>query len=373
MTVVNEKTDKSNLLQIAILLKKSIKINVMNNFFSTNIISYSAIFMLLLFSACSNDSSKALTPKTIVSEFIYEDAPFPECHASTIVETGEGLLAAWFGGTKESHPDVCIYTSEKTGNHWSTPVMAADGVINDTLRYPCWNPVLYKRDNNDLVLYYKVGPNPREWWGLYKISKDNGKTWSAAVEIPDNLLGPIKNKPERLQDGTILYPTSYETSEYWAIYTETSDQNLNNWKKTSIDNNGFNAIQPTILFHENGRIQMLCRSKEKSVVETWSDDNGKTWSTVQATSLPNNNSGFDAVTLDDGRHLLIYNPLEKGRNKIVLSISDDGVEWNEISVLEDEPKGEFSYPAIIQADDGTIHLTYTFNRKTIKYVNIQLI
>ncbi len=344
----------------------------MDKISNVTIISLSAIIMLLFLPACSNKTSKKMKPKIIVSEFIYEDAPFPECHASTIVETGEGLLAAWFGGTEERNPDVSIYTSYKTDEHWSTPVMVADGIISDTLRYPCWNPVLYKRDNGDVVLYYKVGPSPREWWGLYKISKDNGKSWSAAVAIPDNLLGPIKNKPERLPDGTILYPTSYETSELWAIYVETSDQNLENWKKTAIDNNGFNAIQPTILFHEKGRIQMLCRSRERKVVETWSDDHGKTWSPVQATSLPNNNSGLDAVTMDNGKHLLICNPIEKGRNKIALLISGDGVKWNEISVLEDEPEGEFSYPAIIQADDGTIHLTYTYNRETIKYVHLKL-
>lgn len=323
--------------------------------------------------ACSNKkTSGEINPEVIVSEFIYEDAPFPQCHASSIVETENGLLATWFGGTKEKNPDVCIYTSEKIDGKWSTPELVADGIISDTLRYPCWNPVLFKRDNGDIILYYKVGPSPREWWGLYKISKDNGKTWSEEVSIPGNLLGPIKNKPERLADGTILYPTSYETTEYWAIYTETSDQNLNNWQKTEIDNNGFNPIQPTVLFHENGSMQMICRSKERVIVETWSDDNGKTWSPVQATSLPNNNSGFDAVTLDNGKHLLICNPIEKGRNKLSLLLSDDGKEWEEILILEDQPEGEFSYPAIIKGSDGTIHITYTYKRETVKYVQLNL-
>lgn len=314
-----------------------------------------------------------MKPQIVVSEFIYENAPFPQCHASTIVETEDGLLAAWFGGTKEKNPDVCIYTSEKKEGKWSTPVLVADGIINDTLRYPCWNPVLFKRDNGDIILYYKVGPNPREWWGLYKISKDNGKTWFEETSIPDNLLGPIKNKPEKLADGTILYPTSFETTESWIIYTETSDQNLNNWEKTVIDNNGFNTIQPTILFHDNGKIQMICRSKEKRIVETWSEDNGKTWSPVQATSLPNNNSGFDAVTLKNGKHLLICNPVEKGRNKLSLLLSGDGINWKEIMVLEDQPEGEFSYPAIIKGSDGTIHITYTYNRETVKYIHLEVI
>lgn len=220
----------------------------MNKLLVFKAVFIAAVSALIGIACTGKKTSGEMKPQIVVSEFIYENAPFPQCHASTIVETEDGLLAAWFGGTKEKNPDVCIYTSEKKEGEWSTPVLVADGLMNDTLRYPCWNPVLFKRDNGDIILYYKVGPSPREWWGLYKISKDNGKTWSEETPIPDNLLGPIKNKPERLADGTILYPTSYETNEYWAIYTETSDQYLKNWKKTEIDNNGFNAIQPTILF-----------------------------------------------------------------------------------------------------------------------------
>ncbi len=328
---------------------------------------------LMTFYACTpSPSPENLKANVLTAEFIYETAPFPQCHASTVVETGDGLLAAWFGGTHEKNPDVCIYTSENKNGKWSEPVLVADGIINDTLRYPCWNPVLFQKDNGYVVLYYKVGPSPREWWGLYKTSADKGKTWSEAVMIPDSLLGPIKNKPERLADGTILYPTSFETREVWNIYAETSDQDLNNWKKIEIDNNGFNAIQPTILFYNDGRIQMLCRSKEKKIVETWSSDQGKTWSKVEATNLVNNNSGIDAVTLKNGLQLLICNPIEKGRNKIDVKASADGKTWYDVIVLEDQPEGEFSYPAMIQGEDGTVHITYTYNRKTVKYVHLEL-
>lgn len=338
------------------------------------IIFLSAIFSLCIFSACVQKiSTEKIKAETLASEFIYDEAPFPQCHASTIIETKNGLLASWFGGTHEKNPDVCIYTSEKINGKWSTPIMAADGVINDTLRYPCWNPVLYKRDNGDVILYYKVGPSPREWWGLYKISNDEGKSWSEGTLIPDSLLGPIKNKPEGLADGTILYPTSFETKQQWTIYVETSNQDLSQWAKTTIDNNGFNAIQPTILFYEGGRIQMLCRSKEKKIVETWSDDQGKTWLPLQATVLPNNNSGIDAVTLKNGIQLLICNPIEHDRNKLAVLASTDGKNWNNLIVLEDQPEGEFSYPAIIQGKDGTIHITYTYNRVKVKYVHLKIL
>ncbi len=331
------------------------------------------VILLLSFAAFQTKASpiQAKT-KLLTAEFIYEKASFPSCHASTITETNQGLLAAWFGGTHENHPDVCIYTASCIKGKWSQPELVADGIVNDTLRYPCWNPVLFKRDNGDILLYYKVGKDPRSWWGMYKISKDQGKTWSAAVKIPDSLLGPIKNKPEKLKNGLILYPTSIETKEIWNVYIETSDQELNHWEKINIDNNGLNAIQPTILFHKDGKIQLLCRSKEKRVVETWSDDQGKTWTPLQLTSLPNNNSGLDAVTLKNGMQLLICNPIEKGRNKIAVLASADGKNWDNLIVLEDQPKGEFSYPAIIQAKDGTVHITYTYNRERIKYVKLKV-
>ena len=312
--------------------------------------------------------------KAIVTvEYIYrqQEVSFPSCHASTVVETKNGLLACWFGGTEERNPDVCIYASSQINGKWSIPVLVADG-IEGTKRYPCWNPVLFRKDNGDIVLYYKIGPDPRTWWGLYKVSKDNGKTWSLATKIPDHLLGPIKNKPVRLPNGNILYSTSVETVEKWNISMEMSDQELNTWQKIDIDNNQYHDIQPTVLFHKDGSLQLLCRSKNKQINESWSKDNGKTWSAVTPTQLPNNNSGIDAVTLANGMQALIFNPIVKGRNKLALAVSDNGVTWKAAVLLENDPdtSAEYSYPAIIQTSDGLLHVTYTWNRKLIKHVVI---
>src|SRR5678816_4199565 len=111
------------------------------------------------------------------SEFIYETAPFPACHASTIVETSTGLVAAWFGGTAERNPDVGIWTSRFEGGRWTTPVEVANGVQSPTLRYPTWNPVLFQSTGGPLILFYKVGPSPSEWWGMAMRSQDGGRTW----------------------------------------------------------------------------------------------------------------------------------------------------------------------------------------------------
>lgn len=328
------------------------------------------LFLALLF--ISTGQLFAGEPVILRSEFIKAPQSVPSAHASTLVETDDGMLAAWFGGTYERHPDVSIYTSRLKDGQWSDPVLVADGVQNESFRFPCWNPVLFKRENGDLILFYKVGPSPSTWWGKYKISTDEGYTWSDMEVIPRACVGPIKNKPVTLPGGKILYPTSIEIMGKWNVYMEMSDQDLTNWEKIEIDNNGFDAIQPSVLFHKDGSLQILCRSKNKSVVESWSKDNGKTWSKLMPSKLPNNNSGTDAVTLSSGRHIIIYNPITEGRNKLAIAGSYDGKEWKKLIDLEDHASGEYSYPAIIQSKDGTIHATYTYNREKIKYVQLKI-
>jgi predicted neuraminidase len=328
------------------------------------------LLIISLFSLFSKSEKPDV--KILSSGFIYENAPFPSCHASTLIETENGILASWFGGTYERHPDVSIYTSLLANGTWSTPEMVADGVENEVFRNPTWNPVLYQNPNGQIVLFYKEGPNPREWWGLYKTSDDGGKTWSKAIQIPPGMLGPIKNKSVTLSDGTLLHPSSFETNGIWSMHVETTTSDIQNWKRIDIDNGSLHAIQPTVLFYPNGKLQMLARTQEDVIGTTWSMDNGKTWSTMEATNLVNNNSGIDAVTLKNGMQLLLCNPIKKGRNKLSLLMSMDGVNWEELYVLEDQPKGEFSYPAIIQAKDGSVHMTYTYNREKIKYVSLEL-
>jgi predicted neuraminidase len=335
-------------------------------------ISFFTFLIALCAVSSAQDPPDSLQCSVLDSCFIFVKAPFPSCHASTLVETNSGLLAAWFGGSHEKDPDVCIYTALFADEQWGPPKLTADGIISDKRRYPCWNPVLFKRDDGSIVLYYKVGRSPSQWWGMYRISSDNGASWAPAMKIPDGLLGPIKNKPFRLPDGRILYPTSFETSNKWRVYTETSAQDLTQWLKTPINNNGFNAIQPTVLSHPGGNLQLLCRSTNGMIVQTWSADQGKTWKPVEATELPNNNAGIDGVTLKNGLHLLVCNPIKEGRNKLAVLVSADGKKWHNLLILEDHPDGEYSYPAIIQGKDGRIHITYTYQRKKIKYVCLEL-
>lgn len=311
----------------------------------------------------------------IKSRLLFDQSSYKSFHASTIVELKPGIFAvACFAGTHEGNRDVNIIYGiiHSQGNVQAS--VAATGVINDSTRFPCWNPVLFEM-NRRLYLFYKVGPNPREWWGEYKTSEDYGKTWSDRTRLPQAVLGPVRNKPLLLTDGRLLCPSSVElASGRWKVQMEIADPSLKNWVVIPVDNaSAYDVIQPTII-REDGRLMILCRSKQGQVIQSASNDNGTTWSPLLPGSLPNPNSGIDAVTLRDGRHLVVYNPDQpgkewyNGRSRLRVAISMNGTDWKDVYELENGTNEEYSYPAIIQAADGSVHITYTYNRKDIKYV-----
>jgi predicted neuraminidase len=331
------------------------------------------IRLLALVAVLASSQARA-ADALLKSEFIYETAPFPSCHASTIVESKNGLVAAWFGGTDEGNKDVGIWLAHLKDGQWTAPVEVANGVQADGKRHPCWNPVLFQPKDAPLMLFYKVGPSPSTWWGMLRTSTDGGQTWSDATRLPDRILGPIKNKPIQLADGTILAGSSTEglsPPPEWQLHMERSTDGGKTWSFITVPTttDGPSAIQPSILQHADGSLQALGRTRSKKLFTTTSTDKGLTWSKVELTDLPNPSSGTDAVTLRDGRHLLIFNPVPKGRTPLNIATSKDGKNWNAALVLETEP-GEYSYPAIIQTADGLVHATYTWKRQKVRHVVI---
>jgi predicted neuraminidase len=335
---------------------------------------WSLLWCAALASCSAVVAEEAAPPGLLKSEFIYESAPFPSCHASTIAETSQGLIAGWFGGTAEGKPDVGIWLSRNEGGKWTAPVEVANGVQPDGTRHPCWNPVLFQPKTGPLLLFYKIGPSPQKWWGMLRTSTDGGRTWSEPRRLPEDILGPIKNKPVQLANGDLLCPTSSESPEQqsrWRVHFERTSDLGRTWTHTPPVNDGLmlSAIQPSILFLGGDKLLALGRTRQGFIFRSPSEDGGKTWGPMTLTPLPNPNSGTDAVTLKDGRHLLIYNHTRKGRSPLNLALSKDGETWQAALVLESE-KGEFSYPAIIQTSDGLVHLTYTWKRQKVRHAVI---
>ena len=321
----------------------------------------------------------------LLSEFVYTRAPYPQAHASTLVELADGTLAAaWFGGSGESRPDVRIWFARRGATGWETPVAVADGITADG-RFPTWNSVLFQPAAGDLQLFYKIGPNPREWWGMVLTSRDGGRRWSTPRRLPDGMLGPIKNKPVVAADGSWLAPSSREegTAEdnRWSIRIERSTDRGVHWQVGDAIASPMHieAIQPSILVHRDGRLELVARTRQGALAMSWSRDSGRSWSPLAAIDLPNPNAGTDAVTLRDGRQLIVYNhsahapdrPGDGPRWPLNIGLSDDGVRWRNVLTLESKPLPDgYAYPAVIQTRDGLVHVTYTYNRVRIRHVVI---
>lgn len=320
--------------------------------------------------------------------------PTAFCHASTVLALPDGsLLCCWFGGTHEGESDVGIYLSRRTDAGWSEPKLLVNGAAAN------WNPVLFAGADGSLLLFYKQGQQIADWQTWLLQSTDNGETWSGPQElVPGDVSGgrgPVRNKPLRLASGRILAGASTEHG-IWKAFADISDDDGASWYKSSAvqidglqyqagektaDSNiavsqqsfyGRGVIQPSLWQSADGSVHMLLRSSESFVYRSDSADDGETWCSAYALSLPNNNSGLDLVRTAGGVLYLVCNPVAANwgqRSPLSLFQStDDGASWQKLFDLETE-SAEFSYPAII-AEDEDLVLTYTYKRINIACVRL---
>ena len=311
-----------------------------------------------------------LLPDAIVrSEFIYRVPPTPSCHASTIAETKSGIIvASWFGGSAESHPDVGIWISRFVQGEWSKPVEIATGNPDGKPKFACYNPVLFQPKHGPLLLFYKIGTGPRSWWGMMTRSADSGQTWEKPERLPNGILGPIKNPPVELSGGEILCPSSSE-DHGWRVHFESTHDQGKTWNSTGPLNDPMKigAIQPSLLWIGKDLLRAVGRTQQGQLFAIDSVDLGDTWGPMRLIDVPNPNSGTDAINLKDGRCLLVYNPSTTHRTPLAVALSKDGEHWSPSLTLESEP-GEYSYPTAIQTSDGLVHITYTWHRTRIRHV-----
>lgn len=320
-------------------------------------------------------------------EYIFEPEKFfLQCHASTLlVLDSDEILVAWFAGTREKHPDVAIWLSRRINGQWSSPIKVADKE-----NIPCWNPVLFKGEQNLIYLFYKVGEDITRWRTMVVTSSDGGYTWSKPKELIEGDIGgrgPVKNKPIITSDGTWIAPASIETQTDWDVFVDISKDQGKTWNNIMVPRDrcrfeGKGLIQPTLWESQPGVIHMLIRSTEGFIYRSDSEDNGATWSVAYPIDLPNNNSGIDLVKMKNGHLILVYNPVTGNwaqRTPLVCSISkDNGFTWEDRIILDhnEDPQnredGEFSYPAIVAYRDN-VYITYTWKRRSIMFYKLKII
>ncbi len=326
---------------------------------------YACIFSCLLTLA------QAAIP-LVKEELLSPEREHFDCHSSSIVESSEGkLCAVWKGGPGEGKSNidikenVGIWASVFDGHAWSEPmeiVSTADSV--------CWNPVLCNSLSSELLLFYRIGPDPRRTVSFIKKSVDGGLTWSAEEMLPAGITGPSKNKPIVTSDGVLICPSSVavgEQSDAWkatSCWVDITEDGGLHWKKIGpleLPHRKFGVIEPALFYDKERNLRMFCRDRAHRIGEQgyiWeaiSTDGGLHWSELKQTQFPNPDSAFDCVDLGEGKIILIYNHSHTDRFPLHISVSFDGGDhWSKS--LELDSVGEF--PAAIKTADGMVHVTY---------------
>eukprot|EP00873_Tetraselmis_striata_P005589 jgi/Tetstr1/425853/TSEL_016230.t1 len=332
--------------------------------------------------------------------------------ASSIVQVGTGeFLAAWSAGTDENAPDVAIWTARfRTRGGWGPAVETVAPFSRDSSvcgkhlhpPVPCeghksiWNPVLMRLPDDELLLFYKTGTQPSKWTGWLMRSKDKGHTWGAPAQLPLPVNGPARHKPIMLPSGVILAGASSASGRagekpVWQSWIEYSKDGGRSWERhgSAIPFDG-HLSQPALWIGDDMSVNLLAHNAadssfshaepgEQYLIRAHADKTGLQWSSPgePVLDLPSPGGPGDVVRLSDGRLLVIYNHSKERdalrRSTLALSVSSDGgSSWQVVLQLEDAPPNditqEYSYPSIIQADDGLVHLTYTYRRRNIRHV-----
>ena len=356
---------------------------------SLSYLSKSLLFLALLTLPSSLISVQK--DQAIVSEYIISpDREDFDCHSSSLIEVSSGILcAAWKGGPGrgksniDMKQNVGIWLSFFKNGCWNEPTQ-----IVEAPNSVCWTPVLAKYPNGELVLYYRIGMDPRHTISMFKTSYDGGQSWSKEEMLPAGIVGPTKSKPLFDEEGNMICGSSTEVGEPKDDFKATacwieilSDHKWSKHGPIEIPGKKFGCIEPVLFWGKDQTLKMLCRDRSSKIgSEGWiwtaeSEDMGKTWSELKKTNLPNPDSGIEAISLDHTTFLLIYNHSHTNRYPLSIALSkDNGGSWNLLFNIEEE-SGEF--PSAILDSQGYMHISYAWtppgkDQRKIKHVVIDI-
>lgn len=299
------------------------------------------------------------------------DAHRPECHCSVLCELPSGdLFCVWYAGSREKEPDVALMGARWLRQQalWTQP-----RVLWDTPGQPEGNAVPFVPPDGLLHLFFVTVVG--EGWDTAQLkhmtSADEGETWTQPVVMGEPLGTMVRNKPLYLPGGRTIVPM-YDDRE-GGSFMYISDDGGATWRRSARIPGPGGHIQPTLFRKADGCLVALMRNDEpRRIQRSYSTDEGETWSAAESTNLPNPNAGCDVVPIGEGRLLLAFNDTPHRRSPLSIALSEDeGETWPRKIDLETDD-AEFSYPSIIRAQDGLIHLSYTWRRKAIAHVVFDL-
>ncbi|EGD76157.1 hypothetical protein PTSG_00864 [Salpingoeca rosetta] len=308
-------------------------------------------------------------------------------HMSMIEALPDGTLVAAFQGSSLSegcNDQAIFFTSSKDGGVTWAPAVVAQ---NDTLAL--WGPVLrFDKATNKLWLFFSAstkyqnrdkpgcGSFKRSYPGgevRYVTSTDGGATWTNPVVIlPFEARGQVSKVTA---NHMIITATGRWMLPFWqeprTVYDKglsasgvlVSDDNGTTWTtRGSIHNNSTWLIENTLHQFQDSSLIQLFRTQAGYIYESWSTDNGNTWTTAMPSSLLNPNSKVCLTRGSvNGSAILAYNPSKTARTPLVLAQSSlTGHTWTTTASLDNDPNMSFEYPTpLLHA--GRVFTTYSAN------------
>jgi predicted neuraminidase len=310
-------------------------------------------------------------------ELIFQKIPgAPVHHASSIVEAANGdLLVTWYGGSYESSDDEALFLArrKKGQRTWETPQMllrnppapVGNAVIFADQRQRLW--IVYGRLEAKQPLLAHTGWERTRLF--YRISEDNGYTWSADKLFPMETTGWLpRNLPITLPTGELLLPLSDERNNRDLSFFVITKNAGETWTRSAnVPNAQPQGEQPTVALRRDGSLLAFLRTAPR-LLQTESRDHGMTWSPAKLTDFKNPDAAISLRALRNGNLILAWNNQERGRSPLhIVRSTDDGATWSNPVMLESNP-GEYSYPSVFQSSDGLIHVIYTYRRYSMKHV-----
>lgn len=236
----------------------------------------------------------------------------PHNHASNLHQLDNGdLLCVWFSGSREGRPDISIVCSrlKKGKQKWSTPVVLS----NDAGRSE-QNPVLFKNTNGELWLIYTAQHNVHQESSVvrYRVSSDQGYTWSEIKTLFDKLGTFVRNPPVILENHVLVLPAYYSLKSSKGFLgndfsvVKISIIHGKTWGEYEVRNSE-GLVHMSIVPGANGGLIGFFRSRKSDYIyRSISTDGGKNWTTPKPTELMNNNASIQAVKLKNGNLAIVF-------------------------------------------------------------------